>query len=205
MKCKFTFKTELWVPVYTGIKVDSLKDFINAISIIPDGSLLYHFYINLLNYHNIPTLYMNSFAYWLYINGYESLAEKISIIDPTEHYSLDALRFLLMEALKEHADDKVKRQVQPFYFLDVRREVLFTGLEATDLQALVEGVRNSSIYSIFYHMVMSKIDRKSPVDEYSEWLINSGYAKKAEKVAEIDLYAMNLYDVKLKLLEVLSL
>ncbi len=204
MRSKFTFKTELWVPVYTGIKVDSLQDFIEAMSTIPDGSLLYHFYINLLNYHNLPTLYMNSFSYWLHINGYESLAERISIIDPTEYYSLDDLRTTVIKILKECEAEKLKRRLQPFYFLDARREVLFTGLEADELQEFIEGVRNSSIYSIFYHMVVSKIDRKSPIDEYSEWLMNNGYLKKAEEIAKIDLYAMSLYEAKRKLLEVLS-
>ncbi len=59
----FKLKTETWVCVYTEIKAENLQEFLEGLKIVPRGSLLYHFYVNLFNYHNLPTEYLNSFAH----------------------------------------------------------------------------------------------------------------------------------------------
>ncbi|MBC7332497.1 MAG: hypothetical protein H5T91_08770 [Synergistetes bacterium] len=202
----FHFKTEFWIPIYTGIKVESLQEFIDALQIVPENSILYHLYVNLFNFHSIPFQYTNSIAYWLYNNGYETIAEKVSIIDPTEEYDLEKIRKHLIAILSEYSTkEDIKRFVSnPFYFRSVYREVLPTNMIAHNLDELIEGVKSSSIRSVFYHFITSRIDKKTLINDYSEWLINMGHGKKAESIATIDIYTLSLYDIKEKLVEVLS-
>ncbi|ADO45159.1 conserved hypothetical protein [Hydrogenobacter thermophilus TK-6] len=200
----FCFKTEVWVPVYTGIKVQNLQEFIQALRAVPCGSLLYHLYIHLFNYHNLPTDYPNSFSYWLASNGYEVLAEKVSSIDPTRYYDLEVLRNDILALLSESSEEKVKRPLQPFYFMSVYREVIDTSKCASNIEELLEGIKSLGISSLFYHLITSRIDKKSLVNDYSEWLLSQGYAKKAEAIDALDVYALNLYEVKELIIEVLS-
>ena len=200
----FYFKTEIWVPLYTGVKAESLQEFYEALLSVPNGSLLYHLYINLFNYHNLPTMYTNSFAYWFQHIGCDALAEKISSIDPTRYRDLEALRERLIEILSEHKEDCAKRQASPFYFMDIYREVIDTGEHATSLEELIKGIEKSSIYSLFHHLITSKIDNKRVINDYSQWLMSMGYPKKAELIEALDLYALNLYEVKSLILEILK-
>ncbi|PMP93473.1 MAG: hypothetical protein C0169_07780, partial [Thermodesulfobacterium geofontis] len=102
MSNPFVFKSELWIPRYTGIKVCSLKELIEALKIIDKFSIFYHMYINIFNYHNLPTFYTNSISYWLYKNGYLLLAEKLSVIDPLDYFDLEELRNVLIKTIKEN-------------------------------------------------------------------------------------------------------
>ena len=198
----FKFKTETWVRVYTGIKAENIQEFIKGLKIVPPGSLLYHFYINLFNYHNLPTEYPNSFAHWLATNGYEPLAAKLSIIDPTRYYDLEKLREDLLKNLSEY-EGETKTCSRPFYFLHIHRYVLDTGRIAEDFDQFVEGIEKSSISSLFYHLITCRIDKRTLINDYSEWLVQQGYAKKAEVIDSIDLYVLNLYEVKKVILEIL--
>lgn len=200
----FCFKTEVWVPIYTGIKVESLQQFIQALKGVSCGTLIYHFYINLFNYHNLPTDYNNSFAYWLASSGYESIAEKIASIDPTNYYDLEILRTDILNLLSETQEEKPERFCKPFYFISVYREVIDTKRCASTVEEFIKGVEESGISSIFYHLITSKIEKKSVINDYSEWLLRQGYAKKADAISTIDIYASNLYEIKNYIVEVLK-
>jgi len=201
----FTFKAELWIPQYTGIKVRSVKDFIQTLKIIDKFSIFYHMYINIFNYHNLPVYYTNSFAHWFYKNNYLLLAEKISIVDPIDYYDLEELRKDLVKILEDnynHIFDK--KDLVPFYFIKAERCILECGKVATNLEEFIEGIKVSSINSLFYHLVTSKIQNRTSVNDYSAWLINIGEAKKAEKISKLDLYALNLYEIKKEIIKILE-
>lgn len=189
--------------MYTGLCASNLEEFIEALQKVDNGSLLYHLYINIFNYHNIPTYYTNSFAYWLYTNGYRALAEKLSQIDPTDYCDIEEVRQKMLSILKEHREEP-KAPLEPFYFMSVYSEVFETGYVANSLEELIEGIRSSSIYSIFYHMIMSKLRKRRLINDYSEWLIGMGYTKKAEQIDRLDIYAYNLYELKEKILQILE-
>jgi len=204
MSWGFEFRTEVWVTAYTGVKAKSLQEFTEAIKVVPNSSLFYHFYLNLFNYHNLPTDYPNSFAHWLARNNCEILAEKISVIDPIRYYDLEKLREDLLSILWECEAEKVKAFLEPFHFIYVHRHVLETGRVAYNLEEFVEGIEKSSIYSLFHHLITCRVDKGSAINDYSEWLINQGYAKKGEAIESIDVYMLNLYEVKEAILEVMK-
>jgi hypothetical protein len=227
MKTKpFIFKTELWIPQYTGIKVTSIKEFIEALKVIDKFSIFYHMYINIFNYHNLPVYYTNSFAHWFYKNNYLLLAEKISIIDPMDYYDLEELRkdlvavleknykeFYDLEELKKHfievlekksKENFLKKTQVPFYFIKADRCILEYGEKATNLEEFIEGIKKSSINSLFYHLVTSRIENRTLLNDYSAWLFNIGEAKKAELISKLDLYTMNLYEIKKEIIKILE-
>ncbi|MDF2952969.1 MAG: hypothetical protein OD816_000214 [Thermodesulfobacterium sp.] len=205
MNNPFIFKSELWIPRYTGIKVYSIKDFIESLKVIDKLSIFYHMYINIFNYHNLPTFYTNSISFWFYKNGRILLAEKLSIIDPLDYYDLEDLRNVLVRTLEENYDETWNRKEEnPFYFIEAEREIIKSGEVANTLEEFIEGVKKSSINSLFYHLVTSRIENKTLINDYSAWLFNIGEAKKAEKISKLDLYTMNLYEIKKKIISILE-
>ncbi len=205
MSSPFIFKSELWIPKYTGIKAHSLSEFIEIFKTIDEFSIFYHMYINIFNYHNLPTFYANSISYWFYKNGNLLLAEKISIVDPLDYFDLNELRHAILEILEKNYDPEWdKQEYSPFYFIKAEREIIDCEKIANTLEQFIEGVKKSSINSVFYHMVTSRIENKTLVNDYSAWLFNMGEAKKAEKINKLDLYTLNLYDVKKEIIKILE-
>ena len=206
MSRPFIFKSELWIPRYTGIKVYTVMEFIETLKIIDKFSIFYHMYINIFNYHNLPTFYTNSISFWFYKNGYLLLAEKISIIDPLDYYDLDDLRNALVQTLEKNYDKDLdkKEKLTPFYFIKAEREIIDCERIANTLDQFIEGIKKSSINSLFYHLITSRIENKTLVNDYSSWLLSIGEAKKAEKINKLDLYIMNLYEVKKEIIKILE-
>lgn len=205
MDSPFVFKSEFWIPRYTGIKVYSIKDFLEALKLVDKFSIFYHMYINIFNYHNLPTFYTNSISYWFYSNGHLLLAEKISIIDPLDYCDLEELRNVLIKTLEENYDknwdDKEKN---PFYFIKAEREIIECQRIAENLEQFIEGIKESSINSLFYHLVTSRIENNTLVNDYSSWLLHIGEGKKAEKINKLDLYTMNLHEIKKEIINILE-
>ena len=206
MSRPFIFKSELWIPQYTGIKVYSVREFIETLKTIDKFSIFYHMYINIFNYHNLPTFYTNSISFWFYKNGYLLLAEKISIIDPLDYYDLDDLRNALVQTLEKNYNKDLdkKEKLTPFYFIKAEREIIDCERIANTLDQFIEGIKKSSINSLFYHLITSRIENKTLVNDYSSWLLSIGEAKKAEKINKLDLYIMNLYEVKKEIIKILE-
>lgn len=201
----FTFKAEFWIPKSTGIKVLSLKDFIETLKIIDKFSIFYHMYVNIFNYHNLPTFYNNSFSYWLYKNNYLILAEKLSIIDPIEYFDLEELRWSLVKILEENYEKCLDRNIiEPFFFITVDREIIEYKNPAYSLEEFIKKFKKSSINSLFYHLVTSRIENKTLINDYSSWLISIGESKKAELINKLDIYSMNLYEIKKEITKILE-
>ncbi len=205
MSNHFVFKSELWIPKYTGIKVYSVKEFIDALKVVDKFSIFYHMFINIFNYHNLPTFYTNSLSYWFYKNGHLLLAEKLSLVDPLDYFDLEELRNTLINVLEENYDESWDRKEKhPFYFITADREVIELGKFAHTLDEFIEGIKRSSINSIFYHFITSRIENKTTINDYSSWLYSIGEVKKAEKINKLDPYPITLYEIKKEIIRILE-
>ncbi len=201
----FIFKAEFWIPKFTGIKAFSLKDFIETLKNIDKFSIFYHMYINIFNYHNLPTFFNNSFSYWLYKNNLLPLAEKLSIVDPMEYFDLEELRCSLIKILEEsYNKDLDKKIIEPFFFITVEREIIEYKNPAHTLGEFIRKFKKSSINSVFYHLVTSRIENKTLINDYSSWLVSIGENKKAELINKLDVYNMNLYEIKKEIIKILE-
>jgi len=162
-------------------------------------------YVNIFNYHNLPTFYNNSFSYWLYKNNYLALAEKISIVDPIEYFDLEELRISLIKILEENYDKHLEGNIiEPFFFITVDREIIEYKNPADNLEEFIKKFKKSSINSVFYHLVTSRIENKTLINDYSSWLLSIGEAKKAELINKLDIYSMNLYEIKKEITKILE-
>jgi hypothetical protein len=205
MNNPFIFKSELWIPKYTGIKVYSINEFIKALKEVDKFSIFYHMYINIFNYHNLPTFYTNSISYWFFKNGYLLLAEKLSIIDPLDYFDLEELRIALINILEKNYDKNWDRKEKyPFYFITAEREIIECERAAHNLDEFIEGIKKSSINSLFYHLITSRIENKTIINDYSAWLYSIGEAKKAEKINKLDPYTLTLYEIKEEIIKILE-
>ena len=205
MSNPFCFKSELWVTKYTGRSAKNLSDFLEALRTIDQLSIFYHFYINIFNYHNLPTYYTNSFAFWFFKNGLVILAEKVSVIDPLDYYDLEDLRKILIKVVEQNLSlSMLQKELTPFYFITVEREIIDLGCEANNLEEFREGIKKSSIHSIFYHFITARLNKKTIINDYSSWLHSIGEVKKAEKINRIHPFMMTLYDIKREIIKILG-
>ena len=200
----FKFKSELWIPLYTGLKAKTLKEFIEILRKVDIESVFYHIYVNLFNYHNIPVYYPNSFSYWLYKNNFLTLAERVCAIDPFEFEDLEEVRKKILDILEKYYPYDHKRELTPFYFVKAEREIIDCGIEARDLKEFIEGIKQASINSLFYHLITSKIQKRTPINDYSAWLLQKGERIKANKILQIDIPNHTLYEIKQKILKILE-
>ena len=200
----FKFKSELWIPLYTGLKAETLKEFIEILRTVDIESVFYHIYINLFNYHNIPVYYPNSFSYWLYRNNFLILAERVSAIDSFEFEDLEEVRKKILDILEKYYPYDHRRELTPFYFVKAEREIIDCGIEAKNLKEFIEGIKHTSINSLFYHLITSKIQKRTPINDYSTWLLQKGERIKANKILQIDIPNYTLYEIKQKILKILE-
>ncbi len=202
---QFIFKSEIWIPMYTGYSAKTFNEFVSILSRIEPESIFYHVYINLFNYHNLPVYYPNSFAYWLYKNNFLITAEKLCAIDPIEFSSLEELRQTLLNVLsaapETHKDVPLPNT---FYFVKAAREVINCGYSAINLPELIEGIKKTSINSLFYHLISSRIQKKQKINDFSLFLISLGETRKAEKLNKIEVYNKTLYELREEILKILS-
>ncbi|MGB9667481.1 MAG: DUF5752 family protein [Thermosulfidibacteraceae bacterium] len=205
MKGVFKFRAEHWIVKSTIIRVSTLGEFVEALRKVDPNAIFYHVYANIFfNCGESTSFFNNSFAYWLYKNNCLELAEKISAIDPIEYPDLEELRRVFLKVLEEDPCVGTDRVMSPFYFLSVEREVVDYGLVARNFKEFVEIFRNSSVNSVFYHSIAFRVDSKMPLNEYSLWLSSIGENKKADLINKLDIYSMNLYEVKSEIVNILE-
>ncbi len=199
----FRFKSELWTAQYTGAKANTLRAFSLHLKEADHDTIYYHLYRNLFEYHFLPTDFPNSFAYWLAENGFHVLAEKFSAVDITEYTSLKEVKDKLVALLEESPDDGEK-VCKPFYFIRAVRSVIDLGISARNLSELIDGIRKAGIYSLFYHLVSSRLVSREATNDFSRWLNDIGEDRKAQAIESIDLSAMSLYEAKDRIIEILE-
>ncbi len=200
---EFLFRAELWTAQYTGIKVNTLASFTRALREVDEDTIYYHLYRNMFEYHFLPTDYGNSFAYWLAENGFPVLAEKFSALDLLECVCIEDMREKMLDILHSEIGG-VEKICKPFYFIRAVRRTVDLGIKAKDIKEFREGVEKVGVRSLFYHLVTSRLYHGEPVNDFSRWLTEIGEKEKAEKIEKIDLMASSLYEVREKILDILS-
>src|SRR5207253_3241569 len=73
---------------------------------VDDGCLYYHFWGGRLNTQLVHSEHHNDLAFWVYHRLHDNvLAERLSIIDPTEYENLDLLRQEIIDKIDRRLDD----------------------------------------------------------------------------------------------------
>jgi hypothetical protein len=191
------------VALATGIRVQNLKEFREGLIDAPAGSIYHHFWGRLLTRQFSEPEYNNDFAAWARHGLYEKgLAERLSVINPTEFDDMEELRQELVEVVEVRLDESEfipwARSDQQFHFIRSQIVVLDTGREISRPEELAAAVPEMSNESIFYHFIDARRRTPDRVDDFTGWLtwLGEEHREVIELLAAIDPYFSSLTDVR---------
>ncbi len=192
----------------TGLKALTLREFRDLLERIPSGSIYHHFWGRFLQPQFDEPEYNNDFAAWSYHGLHEkALAEKLSVIDPTEYEDIEDLRQELIDRVEEYIYENERvtwlRADEEFFFLQSQLVVLDTSLVMNEPNELLDLIPRMSLGSIFYHFIDARKRTPENIDDFSTWL--SGFSNQYQPLImafrSIDPYFSSLKAIRNRLYE----
>lgn len=191
------------IGISTGFRAQNLREFRDAILNVPAGSVYHHFWGRFLEPHFDEPEYNNDFAAWAYHGLHEkSLAERLAVVNPTNHPDMESLRREVVDIVEERLDEQEfvpwARADDLFYFIRSQLLVFDTGRCLSSPEDLPEAVVAMSPGSIFYHFIDARRRTDDRIDDFSAWLVGFGdrYTELVKKLATIDPYFSSLKELK---------
>ncbi len=187
------------VRMSTGYRALTLREFKECIERVPSSSIYHHFWGRFLQPQFDEPEYNNDFAAWAYHGLHEkALAEKLSVIDPTEFEDIEALRQELIERIEDYLFEYEyvpwARAEDQFHFVKSQLVVLDTGMSISRPEDLQEAIPNMSLGSIFYHFIDARRRTVEKTNDFSAWLLGLGpeYEPLASAFDKLDPYFSSL-------------
>jgi Family of unknown function (DUF5752) len=208
---QFFVKSCSLASIATGHQASSLLELRDKLMIVDESCIYHHFWGARLNPQFIHPQNHNDFANWIYSRLHDHvLAEKLSIIDPTELKNLEALRQEVLEAIENRLDDYefilwIKKEDR-FHFIRstiIIFDSVFTLRKPEDLPNLI-GILPPS--SIFYHFIDARTRTSERMDDFSAWLkiFGSQYDPLIKKFQSIDPYFLSLTQLQSELSDLIT-
>jgi hypothetical protein len=187
-----------------------LKELRDELETVDPACVYYHFWGGLLRPTFDDPRYNNDFARWVASALHNlALAERLSVIDPTDFADLDGLREATVDVIEDEMDNSPPLPwtdlAQCFHFVRSQIVVFHTGRTVDDPGQLPEAVEAMSRSSIFYHFVDARRRTPNSVDDFSTWLTdldNVGYAELCTRLKGIDPFFKTLGETRDELLAV---
>ncbi len=194
--------------IATGEKASSLVELRDQLTTVDESCLYYHFWGARLNPKFVHPQYHNDFADWVYQRLHDQiLAEKLSIIDPTD-YNLESLRQELIDTVERRLDDYEialwTRKEDQFHFIRSTTVVFEKSVRIERPEDLPQIIETLSPGSIFYHFIDARRRTIDKIDDFSVWLKMFGqqYTLLIEKIQAIDPYFLSLTEVRDELVKI---
>ncbi len=204
---KFHIRDCALVRLSTGVRVQTLREFRDALERVPGTSIYHHFWGRFLQPQFDEPEYNNDFAAWAFHGLHEkALAEKLSVIDPTEHDDIEGVRQELMERVDDYLYENESiiwsRTDEQFYFIKSQLVVLNTERHITHPRELIKQLPRMSLGSIFYHFIDARRRTKERTDDFSIWLESFGpeFYGLSHAIKSIDPYFSSLKVIREKLI-----
>jgi hypothetical protein len=142
---------------------------------VPLDSVYFHTHSYFLRRRFIERTYPNDFAEWVGTQVRDHvLAERLSIVDPFDSPSLEALREELISILDDHLSGlaSVPRAGfgTPFYFSRSRILEVPTGLEAQTLREFREAISDVDVSAIYFHVFEAHLRLQREENDFSAWI-----------------------------------
>jgi hypothetical protein len=187
------------VVLVTGISVIDLRSLRDALLRVDAASIYHHFWGRLLQPLFDEPEFNNDLASWAFrsLND-KTLAERLSVIDPTDFATLEDLRsdlVDLVEARIEEADRPTWNLAhEPFYFLRSQIVVFDAHRSASSPRELAEVLPELSVGSIFYHFIDARRRTPNGQDDFTTWLADCGEACQPliDRISSVDPYFSSL-------------
>ncbi|MBX3318928.1 MAG: DUF5752 family protein [Nitrospira sp.] len=142
---------------------------------VPLDSIYFHTHSFFLRHRFIERTYPNDFAEWVGEQVRDHvLAERLSVVDPFEYPSLEALREELISLIDDHLSSlaTVPRAGfgAPFYFSRSRILEVPTGLEARTLREFRAAISEVDVSVIYFHVFESHLRLQREENDFSAWI-----------------------------------
>ena len=142
---------------------------------VPLDSIYFHTHSFFLRHRFIERTYPNDFAEWVGEQVRDHvLAERLSVVDPFEYPSLEALREELISLIDDHLSGlaTVPRAGfgAPFYFNRSRILEVPTGLEARTLREFRAAISDVDVSVIYFHVFESHLRLQREENDFSAWI-----------------------------------
>lgn len=187
----------------TGLKAQNLREFCDVLRRIPLESIEHHLWGRLLQPRFDEPEYNNDFASWAYHGLHDKvLAERLSMVLPTDFDDQEALRQELVEVVEERLDQSEMvpwaKIDQQFHFLRSQTVVFDSGLRFSRPIDLVPYLAHLSTGSIYYHFIDARNRTAERCDDFSAWLASCGpeYAPLRERLCAVDPYFASLQNLR---------
>jgi len=208
----FTVKDCALAAIATGRRAQNLKELRDELESVDPACIYYHFWGGLLRPTFDDPMYNNDFARWAdHALHNPALAERLSVVDPTDFPNLEQLRRRLIEIIEEELDSSeflpwTPRELQ-FHFVRSQIVVFDTHRSVESPEGLAAAVASMSRSSVFYHFIDARRRTPNSVDDFSTWLtdlMNEAYRDLCVRLAGIDPFFRSLNEIRDELVYVFS-
>jgi hypothetical protein len=203
MQEPFIIKDCALLAIASGEKAHNLQELADRIVMVHAGCLYYHFWGGMLRPRFDDPEFRNDFASWVRHELHdEILAERLSIIIPTDYANLEQLRQELLEEIEERLDETeysyLMRAMVPFNFIRSQIVVFDTHIRIEEPGGLKEVIPDLSRSSLFYHFIDARRRVEGRHDDFSEWLSAFGdqYSELIEALSNVDPYLTGLSELR---------
>lgn len=158
-----------------GKQADDERTLAELLEDVPLDSVYFHTHSFFLRHRFIERTYPNDFAEWVGEQVRDHvLAERLSVVDPFEYPSLEALREELVSLIDDHLSGlaTVPRVGfgAPFYFNRSRILEVPTGLEARTLPEFRAAISEVDVSVIYFHVFESHLRLQREENDFSAWI-----------------------------------
>jgi hypothetical protein len=199
----FILKDCALITLATGIKAQTLKEFREALQRIPAGSIYHHFWGRLLRPQFDEPEYNNDFSSWAHRGLHDKLlAERLSMIIPTDFDDLEGLRQEILEAVEQRLDESElvfwASADEQFHFLHGQIVIFDSGQRLATPADLLAVLPRLSTGSIFYHFIDARRRTANRCDDFSAWVraFGSPFDELGERLCSIDPYFSSLKEIR---------
>ncbi len=209
----FAVKDCALAAIATGVRAHNLRELRDRLMTVHPGSIYYHFWGGLLRAAFENREYMNDFADWSRkAHGLhdEALAERLSVIDPTDFEDLEELRQQLVEVTSERLEESEKLRLlhadRPFMFIRSQIVIFDTYVTIEHPSQLPMTAPMMTPSSFFFHFVDARRRTKDRMDDFREWLMEFGdeFRSLIDRLAGLDPYFVPLVELKEKIADIFT-
>lgn len=205
----FVVKSCALAAIATGEQAISAIGLRDKIATVPIDCIYYHFWGGRLFSQYAHPEYHNDFAVWAHTGlKDETLAERLSILDPTEYSCLENLRTDILEVLENRLDEytmiTLAKKEDLFHFIRSKIIVFDTPYIIEKPEDIPKILTELSPSSFFYHFIDARSRTKEKCDDFSTWLATFGptYSQLIEKLKAVDIYFLSLSSLRDEVIDV---
>lgn len=202
----FAIKDCALIAIATGQRAYNLRDLRDNLLTVHPGSLYYHFWGGLLRPRFDDPEFNNDFAAWVAHSLHDKkLAERLSLIDPSEVSSLEDLRQEIIQVVEERMDESEilswAQREERFDFIRSQIIIFNTHKLVAQPKQFKRIMPGLSVGSIFYHYIDARRRTPEATSDFQYWLEGFGdaFSGLIGRMNAVDPYFQTLTELRAEL------